>query len=192
MTYRLAAENGSNGGSPPARASVGCGCPIGVEVVSDLSEAETGVTRVTDPLDDIGRDRLRPAGSLWLEPRLRRASPLEQDPLELVSRDQFRSPRSLDCLDVRQHPLREGRPADPERLCRLGARVRQPLDVACLANDDLGGIIAKGSCGTERLGRQAERVGERRSRSCRVTLRLGDLAPETTARHAYTVQERQD
>src|SRR5262249_4123474 len=125
-----AAENGANGGRPPARASVSCRRPIGVETIGDLSQAETGVTPVTDPSDDVGRTRRRPASWWWVAPRPRRLSPFDKDALELVGRDQRRAPWSLDRLDVRQYPLREGRAADSERLCRLGARVCEPLDAA--------------------------------------------------------------
>jgi hypothetical protein len=82
-----AAENGSDGGGPPASASVGCWCPFGVEAVGDLSEAEAGLACVADPLDNVGRDRLGAAGSLRFAPWLRGVSPLADDAVEFVGGD---------------------------------------------------------------------------------------------------------
>ena len=76
--------------------------------------------------------------------------------------------RHLDRLDKREHASVEGGAADAERLRRLRPAISEPLDVGRLANDD---------------------SWRRRLRGRRVTLRFRVPAPETTARHPYSVHE---
>ncbi len=184
-----AAEDGADGGCPPARASVSGRRPIGVEAIRDLSEADPGVAGVADPLDDVRRHRRRSADSLWLTPRPRRAAPLREHSLELIGRDQPRPGRSLDRLDVGQHAVRERRSPDAERLRCLGPRVASRSTWDASRTTTRGESSARGdllATGSQEWGSLLPEP------ALRVALRSGGLAPETAARHAYTVHKPGD
>jgi len=107
-----------------------------VQVACDLAEALAGRALYADAVHDLGRKGYGPSGRAWLaSPLARRTLPLADESLELIDRDELRSPRHLDGLDVREDAPVEGRATDAERIGRLRAGVGEPLDARRLAHD---------------------------------------------------------
>jgi hypothetical protein len=113
---------------------VRCRYFIAVEVGSDAAEAVAGRVRVADALDDVPWHRGWASGRGRLPRCLCSPAALCDKALELIDRNQPRSPGHLDRLDVWQHAADERRTTDAERLGGLGARVRETLDVVRLAD----------------------------------------------------------
>jgi hypothetical protein len=89
-----------------------------------------------DAGDDLGWETRLAAGKytrpLYCSCRLPSRS---EEALKLVDRDEALAPVHLHGLDEGENTTLEGRGADPECLCCLGARVGEPLDPGCLAKD---------------------------------------------------------
>ena len=156
---------------PPLPAALRGRHGVGVQPSRDLGQALAYSVLVADASHDLdtesnlaARSRRRSSTRACLSPAL------GGEALELVDRNEVRAPADLDRLDERHDAACEGRAADAERRCRLGPRVTQPLDVIRFADDYARGVPL-----------------DRRSR---VTLCLLGSAAETTARHAYNVQQR--
>ena len=142
----FATENSPYRRGPPLRAAMG-GRPLArVEVAGDLTDALA--VRMLFP--NVTHEFVWDGGRSSRRRRLRAPSgapaSLFDEPLELVDRNEPRTPGHVDGLEQRQHPAVEGGAAHPERLGGLRPRVGQSVDVRCVTND--------GYSGAEELGRR--------------------------------------
>src|SRR5204862_6020993 len=114
---------------PPAPTAVCRRRAAGVQLGGDRSEALARCAVVPDLSEELGRKCPRASGSRWLRSPSRGAPPLCEQPLELVDRDELRTPGQLDDLKERPEPVAR-RATDPERPRRLAAGLAAPLDLA--------------------------------------------------------------
>ena len=106
-----------------------------VEIVCDLPEALASGARRADPFYEFRSYQRRPTRSETLRTRLWRSAALLDQALELIDRNQPRSPGHLDRLDMRQHTTDEGRAAHAESRRGLRACVCKSLDTLNLTDD---------------------------------------------------------
>lgn len=151
--------------------------PVGVEAASDVSEGLAGCVLPADALGDLSWELRRATGRLRPRTRTCESASLDGEPFKLVDRDETRSPGELDDLDVREQ-ARQSRPADPERLGCLGARVRETLDLGRPADDRRSSL---GKLEGLRWDGWRWRRG--------VPLRLRLLAAESAARDVQSIQK---
>jgi hypothetical protein len=77
---------------------------IDIQTSRDLGERQTLGPLIADPSRDVGRERRSPARTHTASGASpRRFSPFDQEPLELVDRDEPRSPLRTDGRDRRDH-----------------------------------------------------------------------------------------
>jgi len=130
------AQYGTHGRGPPTRPLVRGRYPVGVKATRDLAEAPPGRVLHPNPPNNLNpHDRRTPASDRHSS-LLRRTPALSKQTLELVDRDQARTPRHLERLHTRQNATDEGRAAHPERRRRLAAGVGESFHMACLAQDN--------------------------------------------------------
>jgi hypothetical protein len=108
---------------------------VGVEVRGDLAEAVARGTLVVDARGDRQRNLRSASARGGLQARTCRPSPFDDEPLKFIDRDQLRTPRHFDCLDVRKKATKCGA-ADAERFGSLAAGVGEPLYMVRFAHDD--------------------------------------------------------
>jgi hypothetical protein len=158
-----AAEDGAYRRWPPLGAAVCCWCSGGVELARDLGEASTSGALSANPVRYYRCDCRGPADRRRLRVSSCRPPLLCEEPLQLVDRNQPRTPGHLERLDQGQYAPVEGGAADPKCLGCLCSGVGKSLNACCLADD-------RWRRGRPELGRRA-----------RVPLSFLVLPPHSTA-----------